>query len=516
MRSISQKIFENAMLNPDKQAIICGDNVLTYRQFSEKVSRISRALKSRGISRGDHIGIVLPNCIEFVICMLVAADLGAVIVPVSSHLPAKAIHHILQASDVKHIITMGGTIKDFLSSGLDFTFISGVWLSVDIKVKAAISMRALIKEVPSDIKALNIGKEDDPFILLTTSGSTGDPKPIILTQRTKWNRAFAAVELYKVTSEDRTLAATPLYHSLAERLVLIPLLTGGTSIIMPQFSALEWFRCVQKNKVTFTIAVSSQLRQISEQLSSSDAKNSKIKSMRCIVSSSELLEPKIKKELLKGLHCDFHECYGASEIAIASDLDCEAAKRKVNSVGRAAPEVDIKIVDKNGNDLTPGSPGEIICKTPMIFSGYYKRPNLTAAAMYGEYFRTGDLGKLDKEGFLYFLGREKDIIITGGINVYPSDIEYTLASQGSVQESAAFPYTDKRLGEVVAVAIVPKKPKEFDLRGIKRYCAENLADFQMPRKYFIVNKIPKNTMGKTMRRILAKQFCDIMGNKKDG
>jgi long-chain acyl-CoA synthetase len=220
-----------------------------------------------------------------------------------------------------------------------------------------------------------------------------------------------------------------------------------------------------------------------------------------------LLDPETKAELLRKFGCEFHECYGASEIAIASNLDDRSARIKLKSVGKAAPGVAIKIIGKNGEALGAGEAGEIACKTPMLFGGYFKRPDLTRLAMWGEYFRTGDIGRLDEDGFLYFLGRNKDIIITGGINVYPSDIESVVNEHPSVLESAAFSYPDEHLGEVVAVALVAADDASFDLRKLRFHCCEHLADFQQPRKFFVTSELPKNSMGKLMKFRLAELYA---------
>jgi long-chain acyl-CoA synthetase len=225
-----------------------------------------------------------------------------------------------------------------------------------------------------------------------------------------------------------------------------------------------------------------------------------------------LLGHKTKIELLARLNCEFHECYGTSEIAIATNLDGISAKTKLQSVGLPAPGVDVKIIGTNDEIVGAGALGEIVCKTPMLFGGYFKRPELTRAAMWGEYFRTGDMGRLDEDGFLYFLGRTKDIIICGGINIYPADIEAVVGEHASVQECAAFAFPDERLGEVVAVAIVPVDKAAFDLRQLRFHCAERLADFQQPRKFFIVDELPRNAMGKVMKLQLVKTFAPTQLN----
>jgi long-chain acyl-CoA synthetase len=504
---IAQSFFENARITPDKTAIWCDEISISYAQLADLVRRWNCSMAARGMKSGDHIGVLLPNCIEFVALMVLAADMGVVLVPLNTTLPLSAICRAFQASDVRHVVGTAQVFAELIPSKAgDLFFVDGVWLSIDEGLEGVPALKELLENQKPDCKPLLSTQEEEPFILTMTSGSTGDPKPIILTQRTKYNRSAAAIELYSITSSDRILAATPLYHSLAERLVLIPLISGGTSILMTRFSPTEWLRCVREQKVSFTIAVSSQLRQIAEQLGGADSPS--IHSLRCVVSSSAQLDTRLKIELISKLHCKFHECYGTSEIAIASNLDGESDTSKLQSVGLAAPGVDIRVLLENGQTAESGEPGEIACKTPMIFGGYYKRPDLTAAAMCGDYFRTGDIGKIDSDGYLYYLGRTKDIIITGGINVYPKDVESVLLEYPDISECAVFSLPDDKLGEIIAAALVFRDAAEFDQRKIRRHCAERLADFQQPRKYFILQELPKNGMGKIIKRSLPA-FCGI-------
>ena len=510
---IAPSFFAHARRTPNKQAIWCEGKSASYQQLAQLVCRWSNAMASSGVKRGDHMAVLLPNSIEFVALILVAADLGAVLVPLNISLTPSAIHKAVAVTEVKHVVSTAALLQGLLApntesgfSNPDFSIVSGLWLSVDEAIEGATLLADMLQDVPPGAEPLNAALEEDALILTMTSGSTGDPKPIILTQRTKFNRASAAVELYRMTGQDRTLAATPLYHSLAERLVLIPLVTGGTSVLMSKFSATAWLHCVDEQAVTFTIAVSSQLKQLAEELDE-QAHAYNIASLRCLVSSSALLDHQVKAELLARFACEFHECYGASEIAIVSNLDGMSAKTKLQSVGIAAPGVDVRIIGKNDEILGNGEAGEIVCKTPMLFAGYFNRPDLTRAAMWGEYFRTGDVGKLDEDGFLYYLGRSKDIIICGAINIYPADIEVVVNAHASVVESAAFAFPDARLGEVVAVAVVPVHEPDFDLRQLRFHCCARLADFQQPRKFFVVDELPRNAMGKLMKFELIRKFA---------
>jgi len=428
-----------------------------------------------------------------------------VLVPLNTSLPSEAINQACKATDVKHLIAT----TDILQALQLTLLIDGLWISLDKSFEGAISLSDCTNEAYLHFEPTV--QDSMPLILTMTSGSTGNPKPIILQQKTKLSRADAAIKTYKVSNKDKTLIATPLYHSLAERLAFIALLTGGTLIIMARFSPSEWIRTIAAQSISFTIAVSSQLSQIAQYLDE-EAGQQSMKSLRCLVSSSALLDTATKEKLVSTLNCEFHECYGASEVAIATNLNAEEAKLKINSVGKALPNVKVKILKDDNTLASPNEAGEIICKTPMCFSGYYGAPKLTNDALFGDYFRTGDIGKLDEDGFLYFLGRKKEIIITGGINVYPSDIESIVLECHTVKESAVFPYPDEKLGEIVAIALVPTQLEQFKLRKIRLHCATRLADYQQPRKFFIVDALPRNSLGKIMKHAILSEIMIESGH----
>lgn len=505
MSILTECFRRQAKTAPEKTAVICDMESLSYQELYAQVSVFAQVFEQTGMKAEDKLGVLLPNGIDFVCVMLAAAHLGIGLVPLNPTSPVKAVAAAFAAAGVRHVIGGAAALNGLGEvEGVDG---ARLVLGTGRENGHCILFRKMAEKiVPGELESR--GDFDDlPYIFTMTSGSTGEPKPIVLTQRNKYLRARAAQELYGVTAADRTLAATPLYHSLAERLVLLPLLTGGTSVIMVHFSASAWIRCVSEQRISFSIAVSSQLSQIARVLTSPFLPD--IGCLRCIVSSSALLETHVKKELLSKLKCDFHECYGTSEVAIVSDLDHQSALRKTNSVGRAIPGVEIRIMREDGTVAGPGEPGEIICRTPMLFAGYYRLPAKTAEAVRDGFFHTGDAGYLDEEGFLYFLSRRKDIIITGGINVYPGDVEAEVLKLPGVLECAAFPLPDERLGETVAVAVVMKPGVSFDCRSARFHCAENMADFQIPRNFFVVEELPRNAMGKLTKHKLSERFAAL-------
>lgn len=501
MRSILADLFyKNAESKPNKEAIWCDGKVATYKEMAGLVSSYSNLLLSCGVSYGDHIAIPMNNSIESVALFFSAADLGICVVPLNPSLPFEAVKSAMQAGDIKHLIAR----KSFLNEcdkngGLD---ISGFSICLDSDYPGTVPF-SRINEMSTNRPVLDYDVNGSESLILTmTSGSTGTPKPIDISQNNKYDRAMAHIRVYKISEDDRILAATPLYHSLAERLVITPLILGATSILLPRFTPSIWLKCVEEQKPTFTIAVSAQLAQILEQMKQPGTPE--ITSFRSIVSSSALLETGVKYELIGRLKCEFHEMYGTSETSTVTDICFQDAKDKQNSVGKPFDEAEIRILrDESESDFdtdcAPYEVGEIACRSKLQCKGYYKQSAMMRTAMIDGYFRTGDLGYLDEDGYLYFSGRKKELIITGAINVYPHDIDVVVSRLPEIEECAAFSYPDDRLGEVVALAVVPKEDHQVNLRALKTYCARNLADFQQPHKIFIVDRLPKNTMGKLQR-----------------
>ncbi len=487
MSRLTEFFFANVAKQPQKQAIWCDGKTVTYEEFAEMVCRIANMLLENGVKTGERIGIPMNNSIESAALFFAAAEVGYVLAPINPTLPAAAIKTAFDSVGVSCIIAR----KSFYNH---YTPEKAVCFCLDSdQVPNTVPFDSW-KQYSMKRPGLEVA-EDATMILTLTSGSTGDPKPIELSQKNKIDRAFAHVQLYGLTENDRVMAATPLYHSLAERLVIMPLLVGATTVLLPRFTPQLWLGCIAQQQVTFTIAVSAQLAQVSTLLSDPDAPD--ITSLRTLVSSSALLELPVKQVLIDKLRCQFHEMYGTSEVSTVTNINFTQVSNKTKTVGSCLPQSRLRIVDDARKEVPIGQVGEIAVKSSLAFKGYYRLPEKTAEA-YSEdgYFHTGDLGRVDEDGYLYFCGRKKEMIITGGINVYPQDIEESLMKIAGVAECAAFPYPDERLGEVVAVAIVKQPDSELTTRAVQFHCARNLADFQQPHKIFFLEALPKNAMGK--------------------
>jgi len=288
MEIIADILYTNADKYADKRAIWCDGETMTYAELAAFVSRYSNFLLKAGVKHGDIIGIPMNNSIESVALIIAAANIGAALAPINPSLPFPAIKTAFTSGNVKHLIARKSFYDQCDKAG--GIPAEGVMICLDGEREGALSFRAVAGE-PDTRPTIDVtGKET--FILTMTSGSTGAPKPIELTQENKLLRAKAHIDLYNITENDNILAATPLYHSLAERLVILPLLIGSTSVLLPRFTPQIWLKCVEEQNVTFTIAVSAQLSQIAQLLSSPFAPGTS--SLRCVVSSSALLEPYVK------------------------------------------------------------------------------------------------------------------------------------------------------------------------------------------------------------------------------
>ncbi len=509
---IAANIYSAAESQPEKLAVICGDDTLTYKELLVLCRGFAHFLRIRGVVRGEKVLLVSSNSIEFVAILVAIADLGAILAPISPSLSVEAMSKAINSIEARHVIA-NTQIIDALRKhdGVDENIDN--WIRLDkpeIDDAGSHYLGCDIDFQESDFSPISDGEESLAYILTMTSGSTGDPKPIILTQGSKIARAKALTDLYDVDGNDIILAATPMYHSLAQRLVLTPLLNSGTSVIMPKYSVQNWLDMIDQHGVSFTIIVSSQIvaiTQFLEKLTLED--RSDTSSLRMMVSSSAALKLEDKQRALNVFSCEFHECYGASEIAIATSLKLSLEQEDLGSVGFAAPGVDIEILSEDGDICQIGEVGEIACRTPMLFGGYYKLPEKTAQSMQDGFFKTGDLGRMDERGALYFCGRAKDVIIVGGMNVYPSDIENVISQIPGVFACAAFSMENDSLGEVPAIAIVKDAQlPEVDVtaRAVRRVSSQHLADFQCPQRIVFIDALPTNNMGKLMRRELEAKY----------
>lgn len=502
--SVISLFRQQAARFPDKTAVICDAEAVTYRDLARRAAVCSGVLKDMGVRRGSRLIVALDNGIHFSTALLAAAGMGAVLAPVSTTLGTEGVVRAIRSVAAEFLIGQGRIVSDLLENANDFPLPRERMLCVDDPVDGG-------RTLPADRPADPIGDEwIDPdispeadYILTLTSGSTGTPKPIVLSQATKVKRAiWGAKELYGLSELDVIITSSPMYHSLGLRLALLPLLIGARSVILKYFTPAAWLQSVEIHRVSFAILVSAQVERLLRRIQSSPID---ISSLRTIVSSSSLLKEETKRMCSTWFGCEFHECYGASEVGIVTNLSPGDGEERLGSVGRAVPYVDLRILDEQGHPAPVGQRGEIACRTPTGFSGYFRNRSATDRQCIDGFFRTGDIGYLDGHGFLYFCGRKDDMINVGGTNVFPEDVEEVIASCPGVKECAVIGVEDDYLGEAVVAVVAPDDPA-LDLHQIRTECAVRLADYQQPMAFETMPSLPRSELGKLRRKALREQF----------
>lgn len=501
--NIYQLIAQHVENTPNKTAVIYQKQILTYAELIDKVDCLAINLSHQGYSQQSKVALFCSNNIEFVLILLALAKLGAAVAPLPLTLKGQALKTAINTTCCDRVIAWSNVSKQLLSQQL---IKDSQLITLGSAVANEVMFADLLLVAPN--VSLPVVSRDNDYILTLTSGSTGNPKPIVFTQGTKIERAFhSTINYYQLDATDTVLVATPLYHSLAQRSLLMPLMLGATVVILPKFSVQGWISAVTTHRVSFLFAVASQLIALLSELN----KPHDFSALRCIVSSSATLAKDDKDKLLAMLSCRFHECYGASEVGVVTDFDITLANQPIDSVGKPLPGITVKICDHQRQELPIGEIGEIACLTPTRFKGYFNLPDKTLESFDSDgFFYTGDLGYVDSNAYLYFVGRSKDVIKSGGINVYPNDIEQVMMYLDEIKECAAIGVQDEHFGEVIWLAYVLDDSQgevaHVNDMVLMKHAMSELTDYQLPRKYVQFQQFPKSSLGKILKPEIRQQL----------
>ncbi len=506
MGAVYSAIEQNVEKFPNKSAIVLADGgSLSYRELQDavRISALNLYRRLTGIdnyqfSSVNHkqnppLILLTDDNLESIVTVIALNLLGLTVAPINPKLGADVL------TTTKQAINAGAVLYDE---------------NYTDKANALQNSQCAIIDI-GDLKTAAHGElpviepaADCPYLLTLSSGSTGDPKPVIYTDAGKRMRAEFTASEFGFTSDDTILCASPFFHSLGQRLTFMPLVIGATMVLLQRFGVNSWLDAVHTHHVTVTICVSSHLFALKNQLITKDPR---IRSIRALVSSSASIDAETKFALFDDGNFDFYEMYGASEIATATRLSNTDPVDKRGSVGSACLGIEIKIRGTEDQQFGPEHSGEILIKSPLCSPGYFQRHDLNAAAFNDGWFCTGDIGYIDEDSFLYFVDRTTDVIVSGGSNLYPSDIESCIRTQPQVKDCIVIGVNDSYLGEAVVAIVVAERTASSDLAGnLERVLRQNvraeLAPAQQPLLYFIVDELPLNAAGKVDRKALRHQY----------
>ena len=489
MTNLADNLTTSTQKYGDRPAVKLDDLVLTYAELQDGARRIVAMLKSKGIGPGDRVGMVLPNVPPFPVVFYGAISLGAVVVPMNPLLKGREVEYYLKDSGTS-IVFAWQDMAEEAGKGADAVGIECIEVGPDFA-------DVLAGHEPDPEVASR--EDDDLVVLLYTSGTTGQPKGAELTHHNMiTNAATSAETLVELTEEDVVMGCLPLFHVFGLTCGLnASVLKGSCLTLIPRFDAAKALEVVSRDKVTVFEGVPTMYAGM---LHAEGAAEADMSSLRTCISGGSAMPVEVMKNFEKTFDCVVLEGYGLSETSPVASFNQPGQERKPGSIGTPVRGVEMKVVDDDRKDVAEGQVGEIAIKGENIMKGYWGREEDTADAIQDGWFLTGDMAKQDEDGYFFIVDRKKDLIIRGGYNVYPREVEEALYEHEGVAEVAVIGIPDDDLGEEVGAAVALKDGHEVDGGELQAFAKERLAAYKYPRAVWIVDELPKGPTGKILRR----------------
>lgn len=497
---LSNWIEHQADFVPENCALRFEDRELSYAELAQQINQLTDALQSRlKVSHGDRVVYLGLNSPEIIILLFACARAGAVLVPLNWRLAAPEHIYMIGQSEPCALFVMPEFVEHVEDMRPQIGAVSFVaygeagdgWLPYD----------ALISQGASSFKPDQDTFPEDPVLLCYTSGTTGKPKGALLSNNAlAWN-AVNSTHMHDLTSEDIILTVLPMFHVGGLDIQTLPALhAGATVVIHSRFEANTFFDSLQQDDITLTLIVPTIMHTL---LKDPRWKSADLSRLRMIsVGSTIVPEQMVRAVGERGV--PLVQVYGSTETApIAAYMPVRETAKRPASTGKPAIHCDIRLVDENGCDVPPGEKGEILVRGPNVMTEYWRDPEATQAAFTDGWFHTEDIAHRDIDGFLYVDGRIKDLIISGGENVYPAAVESVLSECTDVQEVAVVGRPDDVWGEVV-VAVVVQASEDRNVGKILNFCDGRIAHFETPREVIFVDHLPRNAMGKVEKDVLRE------------
>jgi fatty-acyl-CoA synthase len=504
--NIADWIDRHAAYAPNKPAILFEDRDVSYAALAQEIERLATALvRDLGVAAGDRVAILAYNRPEYLTLVFACARIGAICVPLNWRLAPPEHRYILQDAEVGVLFC-------------DPQFRDGVET-----IRAELSLRHLVGfgfagEGWRDYEGLiqgeggapRRGRLEDPALIVYTSGTTGRPKGAVLTQDALLWNAVNSTALHDLVSTDRVLTFLPMFHVGGLNIQTLPALhAGATVILLARFQPAETLQAIARRRPSITLVVPAVMSAL---IGHPEWRKTDISCLRLVGAGSSI----IPLDLIRAFHVrgvPVCQVYGSTETApTAIVLRREDAMRKEGSTGTPALHCEARIVDEHGKDVPPGGRGEILIRGPNVMSGYWRDPAATAEALVDGWFHTGDIGHQDEEGFYWVDERKKDLIISGGENIYPAELEAVLAECRDVAEAVVVARPDPKWGEVPVAVVVPRNGAQLEAEQVRALFAGRLARFKHPHDVVFVDDLPRNAIGKVLRYRLREIVRDRRGN----
>ncbi|HWP46650.1 MAG TPA: long-chain-fatty-acid--CoA ligase [Candidatus Limnocylindrales bacterium] len=497
----------------NKVALIFRGESWTYQELNRQVNRLSRVLLQSGVQKGDRVAVLGRNSARYVMIYFALAKIGAIMVPVNFWYKGSEIQYTLTQSGSSVFIVHRNFSETVLPILPDLQSVRQVFYYQDPETQKSDGNPPMgpyleeLMELQSDEEPLVKVNENDPHIILYTSGTTGFPKGAVLSHKNHYLHALAWALKTGNVEEDRGLVLYPLFHTGGPDCILLPhFMVGATVIILDRPDPEDILEMVQKYRVTNIFCVPTVWRRL---LAVPNLQNYDLSSVKRCLGSSDTFPPDLLNGILQHFHADVYVTYGLTEAGCILTF-CRLTRQnqaKINSVGKPHPLVEVRIVNKEGKDVAVGEVGEIIARGPTIMQGYWNMPEKTAETLREGWLYSGDLGRYDEEGFIYIVGRSKDMIISGGEKIYPVEIEKLLRQHDKIKDVAVIGIPDREWGESVLAVVVPQEGAMLTKEEVIDYVRTRLAGYKKPKYVEFVETLPVTTAtGKVQKAVLRERY----------
>jgi long-chain acyl-CoA synthetase len=491
--NLANVLIETAARHGDRIAVKLDDVELNYAVIAEGSARVAGMLAAKGFEPGDRVGLMLPNVPFFPPIYYAILRAGGVVVPMNVLLKEREVKYYLEDSGAKLLFGW----HDFAAEAEPGAAAAGTEF---ISVGPDFAQQAFGHEPRHDVADV---AEEDTAVLLYTSGTTGSPKGAELSHANLLANVDTTLRtLIQVDESDVILGALPLFHSFGQTCALnVATAAGATLTLLPRFDPVKALQIIARDRVTVFEGVPTMYNALISVPEAERAQHD-VASLRLCVSGGSALPGEVLRQFDEIFGATVLEGYGLSETSPVASFNHPDRPRKVGSIGTPIDGVEMKVVDDEGNDLPTGEMGEIVIRGHNVMKGYWRNPDATAVAIRDGWFHSGDLAKVDEDGYFFILDRKKDMIIRGGYNVYPREVEEVLYEHPAVAEAAVVGVPDSEWGEEVGAAVALKQGEQVDVGELRDYVKERVAAYKYPRLIWLVPALPKGPTGKILKRAI--------------
>ena len=488
--NLAKNLTDTTRAHAGRVAVRVDNAAMTYRALDEASARAAGLLHERGLKPGDRVGIMMPNVAEVPVVYYGVLRAGGVVVPMNPLLKAREVAYYLGDSGAR-LIFAWHAFAEQARGGAEQGKAEAI-------VVDAASFPDLLASATPDFQVAETGDEDTAVILYT-SGTTGHPKGAELTHgNLRSNTDVTRTDIVQAGPDDVIFGGLPLFHVFGQTVALnVSVAAGACLTLLPRFDAEHALRIIADHKVTVFEGVPTMYVALNHQPNRADYDTS---SLRLCISGGAALPVEVLRGFEEAFGVPVLEGYGLSETSPVASFNLPGRERKPGSIGTAIRDVRMRVVDKEDHELGQGEVGEIVISGPNVMKGYWQRPQATAEALAGGWFHTGDLAKVDEDGYFYIVDRKKDLIIRGGYNIYPREIEEVLYEHPAVAEAAVIGLPHSSLGEEVGAAVALKPGATATAEELRDYVKGQVAAYKYPRHVWIVDSLPKGATGKIQKR----------------